>query len=974
MAAYDPLMDWCEIHDGDAGELVSVAMDDVETILAEICEEDWQFGHPSTQTMVALVDAGAPRALAALCYGGGVFGGELPDPGDHAGPVMLALGHVLLDLQEGLALDLSARVAVLEQLVRGEARFRGLPVDGLVALAATVAEVPGMPAIRALRDAVEQTATPEQIREIDALLEQDSTPVEARLIDAVYPHHPHMLSRVKLKEHEAGRAILAAPAELKIAIVIEVLRRISQTQYAQQVHVSRAITMALLRSKLPWNEEQLISMVKAMGEPVWATWALPFRSVLRTVANVVPDEEPSPALREALEGLIPVLADLSGSEVNNANMQLEKLLAEPPATGGVVLPFDGGDWGTGIRAWVAGRDADERKAWADYFAWAAEAAGRSKPTRGWEKKAPSILAPLAELMVEPLLAWIADAHLGPHPRGSEWHADYIRDLEPGDEDPGLSVADREVLRGMVWSAAFLHHAAVPPAISALVERCFRKIPDVGPRSAKVGNGALWALGHMADGAGVPFLSRLAGKVKYATGRRAIDKALDAAAARAGVSRLDVEEMCIPEFGLKTGVRRERLGEHVAELAIVGTRDAVLRWETPNGKSQKSIPKKVREAFPEEVKALKRELKELKEVLEGQVGRIERTWLCRVEPWTGRTFTERYLAHGLLGPLTRRLIWRVGEVAVCWADDALRDLQGAEVELGPETKVRLWHPMDATTDDVVAWRGRLDSLGISQPFKQAWREVYALTPAEEQTETYSNRFAAHLIRQHVFLSLTKARHWRYALMGPWGSRAPATRDLPAWDWSTEWFVEPVDDGGEHGNGYALLSTDQVRFRRAGGQERLLDVPAIVFSELMRDVDLFVSVCSLGQDPNWVEGAYAQYWDAASFGPLTQMASTRGEVLARLLPRLAIRDVAHVEERWLVVKGTRQTYKIHLGSGNIMMEDKGYLCIVPARWKREADGVKLPFEGDRVLSVILSKALLLAADDAITDPSILHQLKR
>jgi len=36
------------------------------------------------------------------------------------------------------------------------------------------------------------------------------------------------------------------------------------------------------------------------------------------------------------------------------------------------------------------------------------------------------------------------------------------------------------------------------------------------------------------------------------------------------------------------------------------------------------------------------------------------------------------------------------------------------------------------------------------------------------------------------------------------------------------------------------------------------------------------------------------------------------------------------------------------------------------------VLLPFDGDEVLSVILSKVVLLAADDKITDPAILNQL--
>jgi hypothetical protein len=38
-----------------------------------------------------------------------------------------------------------------------------------------------------------------------------------------------------------------------------------------------------------------------------------------------------------------------------------------------------------------------------------------------------------------------------------------------------------------------------------------------------------------------------------------------------------------------------------------------------------------------------------------------------------------------------------------------------------------------------------------------------------------------------------------------------------------------------------------------------------------------------------------------------------------------------------------------------------------------GVSLPFEGDRMLSTILSKAILLANDTAITDASIVSQIR-
>ncbi|GAB3900473.1 hypothetical protein GCM10027612_62190 [Microbispora bryophytorum subsp. camponoti] len=75
---------------------------------------------------------------------------------------------------------------------------------------------------------------------------------------------------------------------------------------------------------------------------------------------------------------------------------------------------------------------------------------------------------------------------------------------------------------------------------------------------------------------------------------------------------------------------------------------------------------------------------------------------------------------------------------------------------------------------------------------------------------------------------------------------------------------------------------------------------------------------------------------------------------------------------MVRGDLRTYKIHLGSGNILMEpNDAYLCIVP---RGSGDRVFLPFEEDGgMLSVIVSKAFLLAADTEITDATITHQIR-
>ncbi|MGI5237845.1 hypothetical protein [Dactylosporangium sp. CA-139066] len=193
----------------------------------------------------------------------------------------------------------------------------------------------------------------------------------------------------------------------------------------------------------------------------------------------------------------------------------------------------------------------------------------------------------------------------------------------------------------------------------------------------------------------------------------------------------------------------------------------------------------------------------------------------------------------------------------------------------------------------------------------------------------------------------------------------------------------EQAGDEGRGDAVrfCTTDRVRFERGRGRARrdvpLAEVPARVFSEAMRDVDLFVGVTSIGTDPTWADhgpdDARFGYWRAFAFGDLTANGQIRRQVLEHLLPKLKIRDRARLDGHYLVVDGRRHTYRIHIGSGNILMSPNDrYLCIVPSGTARPAGVRFLPFEGDMMLSVVLSKAMLLADDHRITDPSILRQL--
>ena len=324
-------------------------------------------------------------------------------------------------------------------------------------------------------------------------------------------------------------------------------------------------------------------------------------------------------------------------------------------------------------------------------------------------------------------------------------------------------------------------------------------------------------------------------------------------------------------------------------------------------------------------------------------------------------------------------------------------------------MELWHPIGREVAEISAWRDWLDRHQVTQPFKQAHREVYPITVAEQGTRTYSNRFAAHILRQHQFHALTSQRGWRNRLrfMADDGN-PPATRHLPQWGIRAEFRIGGLGrdyetDGTESGT-FRYIATDQVRFYPAvspdnvvhgpgpgegyaldgtaavaDGPVPLADIPPLVLSEIFRDIDLFVGVCTIGNDPTWEDSGpddrHRTYWRLYNTGKLSETARTRADLLRRLLPRLAIGPQCAIDDRFLHVKGTLRSYRIHLGSGNVMMSPgDAYLCIVPAPPSRDPfAGVPLPFEGDQLLAIILSKAMLLAHDTKITDPAITRQIR-
>jgi hypothetical protein len=754
-------------------------------------------------------------------------------------------------------------------------------------------------------------------------------------------------------------------------------RRIGKQSWSYK---SEVLIKALFRRALPFSDKdfnKLLSALKRNKRGI-CSYNPSLRLVIRAIGRVYKDKELPTPIVSSLCLIFDRIKRESGRDAFRLRMELSDLLGVEGD-----FPVEKGEaWSDAAIETIRQMEGDAYDHWVRLIAHCLATTG-SKPSKKWQRYADECVEAIGHdsflSCVEKWLVLIDKPRTTPLDRGYygvEFWDQMI--IEP----------HQYILKGLIWCCCKFSGKEVARTLTQTALSAYRKLPERGPRLIGIGNACVYALGQIKGMDAVGQLAILQAKAKFAAAQKMIDKALNTAAEREGLPRDEIDELAVPEYGLTdVGKRVEVLGDYQAEFIIADTRSSELRWIKADGKRQKSIPKAVKENFAEELKGLKAGAKDIQKMLGAQRDRIDQLHL-KQKMWSYAIWRQRYLDHPLVGVLARRLIWEIEtrgrKSALICLDGGMVDVEGNAVEgIEDSATVALWHPIGKSSEEVLGWRSFLEEHQIKQPFKQAHREIYLLTDAEQTTGVYSNRFGAHILKQHQFAALCKVRGWHYGLMGQFDSHNTPFKKLEDQGITVEFWIDPIVDVETSEMGIDLyVATDQIRFVGADGQPLALqDVPALVFSEVMRDVDLFVGVCSVGNDPNWADGGpdgrYRDYWHSYSFGDLSESAKTRKAVLENLIPRLKISERCGFEEKYLVVRGDIRTYKIHLGSGNILMEPNDqYLCIVPGRSTANVGGGKvfLPFEGDNTLSIILSKALLLAEDKKIKDATILSQIKK
>ena len=738
------------------------------------------------------------------------------------------------------------------------------------------------------------------------------------------------------------------------------------------------IHIALSRTPKPLPSDLVLQLLTKCVHSMGSTGYVNFP--VRDLVSSLTRDRMSDEIREELRKLHARLAPSANGKIEPGTEEFrDEIAVLIRVEGEIQLDPGRGPWSQTVFDEIETKEEIARAGWEGLLEHC-RALEQTVPGAKWKKRTRELAKGLGEKEVFPaLLRWLA---LGPTPG-----------QPPEARSP---IEDSAYQKGVVWCLAERNDGEAALAIADFGIACLRKIRALGAVSQKVGFACAQALGAMECSEAVSQLTRMRAKVKYTVARRLIEKSLRQAAERTGLSVQELEDISVGHYGLDANGESEiTIGDATAVVRLNDDGRVGVAWRNADGKLVKSAPSHIKKAFPKEVRSVAALAKELEQTYFAQRTRLESSFALPngmpLAHW--RKF---FVEHPLLGFLGRRLIWvfrneKGWERSGIWSGKEVLDSSGKSVDLSAAQTVRLWHPLASDAAEVQRWRERIFAEKIRQPFRQAFREFYEITADERETRMYSNRFAKVLMRQHQLASLCRERGWSYRLMGANfdGDNVP-TKKFDPWNVRAQFYVDlPVDRdrslresalGEQSGAGINLfIGSDQVRFYRDSREVAVDEVPAILFSEVMRDVDLFTSVCAVGEDETWADqgdrgtGILRDRFDLQE---ITAAIALRADILSRALAHTAIHDRCKIEKSWLEVRGKLGTYRISLvwGGAALVTESEVRWLNIP---RNILDAVSLdlsaiPIELDYRSEMILRKAHVLADDGKIDSPDLIEQL--
>jgi hypothetical protein len=262
-----------------------------------------------------------------------------------------------------------------------------------------------------------------------------------------------------------------------------------------------------------------------------------------------------------------------------------------------------------------------------------------------------------------------------------------------------------------------------------------------------------------------------------------------------------------------------------------------------------------------------------------------------------------------------------------------DGEGAAIEVGAGDEVTLWHPLTASQSEADQWRARIIAEAIRQPFNQVFRETYRVDEAELKGTT-SKLFSGYLVDSGVLQALARSAGW--TLSNEDGFQ------LSLGDVQFRFNCGEVYPGQR-----VETETGAIAAMRGERPVNFEDIAPVMLSEVLRSVDLLVSVSAFALDPE--EGERVEIVsddDTFTLVDRTRLGSEtargRREVLRRIFGENERNDAPWIDGRYLRFRDL----SIHLATGQARRNGEA------VQLPKKKGAIKLPYE-DPILDRIIEQ---------------------
>ena len=365
-----------------------------------------------------------------------------------------------------------------------------------------------------------------------------------------------------------------------------------------------------------------------------------------------------------------------------------------------------------------------------------------------------------------------------------------------------------------------------------------------------------------------------------------------------------------------------------------------------GKELKSLPTKLKK--DKYIEAIKEVHKNLKEQYRRSRKMLEEAMEDGTEFYGYEI--ENLMTNPVIAPILKSLVFKMGNDLGYYVDKKLKSAKKKSVAIKDNSLLKIAHCFDLfESGEWATYQKDIYDRELKQPFKQVFRELYVKT-VDEKGRDKSLRYAGHQVQPSKTVALLKTRRW--IIDGQEGlEKVYYKENIIAKIFAlADWF-SPAD--------IEAPTLEEVQFfdRKTFKPILIDEVPDLIFTEVMRDIDLVVSVAHVGDvDPE------------ASHSTI-EMRKAIVEFNCKLFK---LKNVTFAENHALI-KGERAEYSIHLGSGLIHQKAGSAINVLPVH-SQHRGRVFLPFiDDDPKTAEIMAKVLLFAQDDKIKDVFILEQIK-